>query len=175
MPNRTRSDSPTKVCTLEGCERALRARGLCGSHYNDRYYPNRHDPVAATCVVCGADISRRTDHRRRATCSVECRAVVQNGAAGTARSLYDWASASARRAAAHGAVVVERYDRHEVFERDSWLCRRCGIKCTTPDPYTLTSATVDHVVPFSRGGEHSLANAQTLCLSCNSTKQDRPV
>jgi 5-methylcytosine-specific restriction endonuclease McrA len=30
--------------------------------------------------------------------------------------------------------------------------------------------THDHVVPLSKGGEHSLANSQILCRSCNASK-----
>ena len=35
---RTRSDSPTKNCTLDGCEKPLRARGMCATHYNATFH-----------------------------------------------------------------------------------------------------------------------------------------
>lgn len=34
MNQRNRADSPTKVCTEDGCVNPLRARGLCSTHYN---------------------------------------------------------------------------------------------------------------------------------------------
>lgn len=34
-------------------------------------------------------------------------------------------------------------------------------------------ATIDHVIPLSRGGEHLPANVQAACLRCNSAKHDR--
>ena len=173
MTNRTRSDSPTKTCTIAGCDRALRARGLCATHYNQTHHAGRHDPKPTTCEVCGKPIERRADGRRRPTCSVECRTTVQHGHAEPTASTYDWSSSAVLRAAQHGAQVIERFDRHEVFDRDGWTCQECGCTCVDPSPFALASATVDHIVPLSQGGNHTLANAQTLCLSCNSTKQDR--
>jgi 5-methylcytosine-specific restriction endonuclease McrA len=35
--------------------------------------------------------------------------------------------------------------------------------------------TMDHVIPLARGGVHSIANVQPLCLSCNSRKNVREV
>lgn len=51
--------------------------------------------------------------------------------------------------------------RIQVFERDAYRCQRCG---------AWENLTVDHIVPFTAGGEDSLANFQTLCKSCNSWK-----
>ena len=66
------------------------------------------------------------------------------------------------------ALHLESFDPHEVFERDGWTCQKCGIAIDRslewPDPL---SATIDHVVPVSAGGEHSRANARCLCLRCN--------
>lgn len=44
---------------------------------------------------------------------------------------------------------------------------RCAY-CTSDDPLT-----VDHVVPLSRGGRHTIGNVLPACRSCNSAKQDK--
>ncbi len=50
-----------------------------------------------------------------------------------------------------------------VFARDGHACLRCG--CSKP-----MRLRADHVIPESQGGEASMANLQTLCMSCNSWK-----
>ena len=55
--------------------------------------------------------------------------------------------------------------RRTVYERDSYQCVRCG----SPD-----ELTVDHKMPYSRGGTDSLDNLQTLCKTCNLSKGDDP-
>ncbi|AYL16392.1 HNH endonuclease [Pseudomonas syringae pv. actinidiae] len=53
--------------------------------------------------------------------------------------------------------------RAQVFERDGYECLRCGCAARL-------RLRADHVIPESRGGEASMANLQTLCMSCNSWK-----
>lgn len=54
--------------------------------------------------------------------------------------------------------------RKQVFERDGYRCRQC-------DGWEDLEA--DHIVPWSRGGKHELANLQTLCGRCNRAKGAR--
>lgn len=54
--------------------------------------------------------------------------------------------------------------RWEVWERDDFRCRACGVR---------RFLTIDHVVPLSRGGTNDIDNLQTLCKPCNSSKKDR--
>lgn len=169
---RTRADSPTKNCTEPGCIGALRARGLCSTHYNQRHQPGRHRAHAASCAVCGASVARPTKARYRSVCSVDCRTLLQHGV-NAASGSYNWAYDAARRARLAGATVVELFDRLEVFERDDWTCAICREPVDRDaSPFHPDSPTVDHVVPLSRGGEHTLANAQCAHLRCNSIKSD---
>ena len=60
-----------RTCTVEGCGRKHRARGLCVSHYNAEVYgPDRHRRTI-TCAECGAGHeTTRWDGRY---CSLWCR------------------------------------------------------------------------------------------------------
>lgn len=51
-----------------------------------------------------------------------------------------------------------------VYERDGYNCLHCG---------TNENLSLDHIHPYSRGGEDTLRNLQTLCRSCNSRKGAR--
>lgn len=169
----TLAPSATKTCTEPGCTGKHRARGLCSTHYNQRHQPNRHAATETACTVCATPIRRSHKADRRPTCSVNCRSIIQFGQAATHQGNYDWATGAMRRAALAGATVIDRFDRLHVFERDGWICYRCE-QPTDPDtsPFDPISPTVDHVVPLSKGGEHTLANVRTCCLGCNSAKQD---
>lgn len=78
-----------------------------------------------------------------------------------------------RRAQTRGAKVVESFDSHEVFERDGWKCHLCrkriNPKLKNPHP---KSASLDHIIPLTVGGEHSLANSATAHLDCNMAKSN---
>ena len=45
-------------------------------------------------------------------------------------------------------------------------CAFCG---------TTEKITMDHIIPISRSGNHSIGNLQPLCRSCNSSKKSRLV
>jgi 5-methylcytosine-specific restriction endonuclease McrA len=53
--------------------------------------------------------------------------------------------------------------RAALMHRDRFRCAYCGGKADT----------VDHVVPRSRGGEHSWENCVAACSTCNHRKADR--
>lgn len=63
-----------------------------------------------------------------------------------------------------------------VLERDGWVCQACHILCA-PTKSTRASrgrwATVDHIVPLSRGGWDNPVNLQTLCYQCNADKGEQ--
>lgn len=52
-------------------------------------------------------------------------------------------------------------------------CDHCGVRMTQDYPVTPSNKTIDHDVPLSRGGEHTLSNITIMCLGCNSSKQTR--
>lgn len=62
----------------------------------------------------------------------------------------------------------------EVYERDEWLCGLCLLPVDRtlvyPDP---SSASLDHILPLSKGGHHVLENVQLGHLSCNVRKGAR--
>ncbi len=54
-------------------------------------------------------------------------------------------------------------NRRAVFLRDDHTCQYCG----------GVAESIDHVIPKSRGGEHTWENVVAACKRCNSAKRDR--
>jgi 5-methylcytosine-specific restriction endonuclease McrA len=56
--------------------------------------------------------------------------------------------------------------RHAVMQRDGHRCVECQ---------ATTSLALDHIIPYSAGGEDTVENLRVLCKSCNSRKGARPL
>lgn len=74
-------------------------------------------------------------------------------------------------------ILLARYDRipsHEapftrrnLFLRDDFTCQYCGRRGS------MSSLSIDHVKPRSRGGATSWENCVLACVGCNARKADR--
>ena len=60
--------------------------------------------------------------------------------------------------------------RFKVLQRDRFCCCACGASPSTT-PGTLLE--IDHIIPWSKGGETKMNNLQTLCFSCNQGKSNQ--
>lgn len=58
----------------------------------------------------------------------------------------------------------------DVFKRDHYKCSICGKSPATDPSITLH---VDHIVPYSLGGETVMSNLRTLCSDCNLGKSNK--
>ncbi len=59
--------------------------------------------------------------------------------------------------------------RFKVFQRDNFRCCICGRSPATTQGLELQA---DHIKPWSKGGETTLENLQTLCRECNLGKSN---
>lgn len=59
--------------------------------------------------------------------------------------------------------------RFKVMQRDNFKCCICGKSPATSPNVTLH---IDHIKPWSKGGETTIDNLQTLCSDCNLGKSD---
>lgn len=69
----------------------------------------------------------------------------------------------------------KRRQRDIVLRRDGPKCHHCGV-LTVPSTgnadQRLHVRTVDHLVPFARGGSNSVKNLVIACRACNQAKAD---
>lgn len=110
--------------------------------------------AAGFCLECGEPFVVCPDRGDR-FCSLLC------------GKRYDRRQRRARKVAAFVEPVFSR----RVFERDGWRCQLCkrlvSKRAVVPHP---RAATIDHIVPLSKDGEHSMANVHTAHFMCNSQK-----
>lgn len=67
-----------QTCAIDGCDKVNRAKGLCGTHYNQTR-ANRHAKTTLTCDACGTKFTReaRANRYTGTYCSWTCRAPKQ--------------------------------------------------------------------------------------------------
>ena len=59
-----------------------------------------------------------------------------------------------------------RLTKKNIYLRDNHKCQYCNIKVTDK------TASIDHVIPVSKGGKSRWDNLSTACRRCNSAKSD---
>jgi len=134
-------------------QRAYRARRAAGE-------PLRQVEQIKTCVECGNEFTAYKSNAK--WCSKICRIRT------TGRD------ASRRR----GPVRPdsEPYTDREIFERDGWVCQICHTPVDREaSRMHVDGATIDHVVPLSRGGADAPGNVVTAHWRCNRDKGNRPL
>jgi len=123
------------------------------------------DPAPRRCPEC--DVVFEVVYGRGAAvfCSDECSAKHN-------RRKVKW-----RRKARMRSVANDNIDPFYVFDRDGWRCKLCGV--STPKrlrgTYDDRAPELDHILPISLGGSHTLDNVQCACRKCNGAKGATPM
>lgn len=153
-----------RICSSCGADTPVNEmrRTLCAPCMSERsrsYYSYTPRTAPMVCEVCGDGYEGYPDKTKY--CSDDCRAV---GLA-TTKTIRD------RRVR---QSTIEHFTREEIFERDGWVCHLCGRpiprELKFPDPF---SASLDHVIPVAKGGEHSRENTAASHFRCNIRKGAR--
>ncbi len=122
------------------------------------------------CADCTADLAR-TERTVCGPCAISRRRERQREKA--RRSTSGRVVAARRRRLRRGESYDGVSDR-EIFDRDRWRCWLCrkviGRKIRYPHP---RSASIDHIVPLSLGGDDTALNKRAAHLTCNMTRSNR--
>jgi hypothetical protein len=114
------------------------------------------------CRECGKMFVPEYGNKRRHYCSDACsRRQGRRNAKHTRRT---------RGKAVKGATVY----RARIYERDGWKCQICGKKVNRLlDGSHPMAASLDHIIPLSKGGRHEPSNVRLAHRKCNTAKADR--
>lgn len=126
-------------------QKNLGCRGESETHYNQKFFE-------LECLNCG--------HRYMANgCDVWLRKCPHCSTTKT-KTYTDKNS--------HSRTISDRL-RYQVLKRDRFKCCACG---ASPAKNPSVELHIDHIIPWSKGGNTSLENLQTLCSKCNLGKSD---
>lgn len=162
----------TKVSfpTCGVCASPFASRRSAARYCSDVCEARSRRPAERACLHCGA--SFHPSHGNERTCSASCRKALKKSY--PSYRACKGVQRQARKLRLR-TLVVEPVDPIKVLQRDGWKCQVCDV----PTPMSLRGShhdcapEVDHIVPISRGGEHSYRNTRCLCRRCNSAKLDR--
>lgn len=128
-------------------QKNLGYRGKSETHYNQSFFEME-------CLDCG--------HKYMANgCDVWLRKcpVCQP----TRKKIKSKASPSIK-SGNHSSRKISDKLRYQVLKRDNFKCCACG---ASPAKDSSIELHIDHIIPWSKGGETTIDNLQTLCSNCN--------
>jgi len=170
-------------CDCENCgksKQGFKRSGFCKScrkisnaiRLREKYRKNNFPELAPifdgsrkadprTCIGCNEIFAPRFSANLQQYCNSKC-------AKKHRRTLYG----QRRRALKMSAKVCEAVDPFKVFDRDGWRCQICMVKTPRSKRGSLhdRAPELDHILPLSKGGDHSYANTQCACRKCNGLK-----
>lgn len=65
--------------------------------------------------------------------------------------------------------TISEKKRLKILKRDNYKCIKCG---RSPATHVNIALHIDHIKPFSKGGDSNIDNLQTLCNKCNLGKSN---
>ena len=123
-------------------QKNLGYRGVSETHYNQRFFEME-------CLDCG--------HKYMANgCDIWLRKCPKCGVKKSSNKKIS-------------TRVISDKLRYQVLKRDNFKCCACG---ASPAKDPSVELHIDHIIPWSKGGETTIDNLQTLCSRCNLGKSD---
>ncbi|MBE7045064.1 MAG: HNH endonuclease [Ruminococcaceae bacterium] len=136
-------------------QKNLGYRGKSETHYNQIFFEME-------CLECG--------HKYLANgCDVWLRKCPMCQAQKSTRQKTTVTSSQTTPISAKSSRKISDKLRYQVLKRDNFKCCACG---ASPAKDPSIELHIDHVIPYSKGGETIIDNLQTLCSKCNLGKSN---
>ena len=138
----------------------IKARSFCDYKCRDAFKGRRE---AFDCAECEKHVIPDYGNKMRVFCSKNC-----------SRKHSRRTEKTKRKAMIKGAQKSEHVHPFKVFDRDGWRCQICMKKTLRSKRGTTHNMApeLDHILPLSKGGDHTYANTQCTCRRCNGLKGD---
>ena len=148
----------------------------CGHNENLRLKRQRWAeafvPTTRICKECGTIFQTQCGNKHRVYCCDACalKAERRQEHSSTRHKVYMRSQKNIRDKQIARAFV-EEVPFEVVYARDGGICKICGLPVHPMKGIDNSwDGTIDHIIPLSVGGEHSLANCQLAHRICNSIK-----
>jgi 5-methylcytosine-specific restriction endonuclease McrA len=123
--------------------------------------------LITVCQGCLETFAVPVDYDNVRFCSDFCRKAFMRNKPCTGDIPKNFYSKKRRREYRRG----DKIDRYEVFEHHGWICNICGCKIDKSLKFpNKRAATLDHLIPLSRGGRHVWENVAPAHADCNEGK-----
>lgn len=136
---------------------------FCGQRCMTRNIRGREER-SAPCLMCHNKIPP-SDRLDKKFCSTSCSSSYRYYFVPGVKEQRTVSSAKRRAQKMQAESPLKYSEWKEIVSKCNNRCLCCGIE----------GVTMDHVVPLSRGGSHSIDNVQPLCLKCNLKKYTKTI
>lgn len=160
---------------------------ICDKCKVSKRYIAAYDYISI-CRHCNAEFGIETKlknlgyvHQLNNYCSIECNKQSKKITIKRHQKIYKNKYKRIRDDKQWARIYGNKYEpisRTIVYRKHNYICTSCGVKCLHPnkDNYNQSNAaTLDHIIPKSKGGSHTYDNVTLLCRSCNTIKSDKIV
>lgn len=149
---------PTKHClnckqTILNTRKQVYCTDACKKQYYDIVYTKKRTVLTKTCAICNKEY--QTTRALYKNCSKQC-----------AKEYSKIQTKKHYQKLIPYKMTYGQVHDWTVFRRDNFQCIYCG-KTSIEDGIKLA---LDHIIPRSKGGEHTYMNIVTSCQKCNGSK-----
>jgi hypothetical protein len=135
------------------------------------------DGFFKACKPCDREYNRKYGKAHKQKILADARKKYWGDPEGHRQELREWEAANLdkdrewglRRERLIRQNFIEKVELEVLYERDKGTCQLCMKQCGRVE------WSMDHIIPLTKGGEHSYKNTQLAHRSCNASKRDKLV
>lgn len=150
----------TTTCSVDDCDRPVKAKQMCTTHYNKAHYaqdPETHRARARRWHQANPDKAKAGRERRDAQ-KLRDDAKARYWA-DQVRGVVTAANSRAKKVGAAGRLTADGVRaRFAYFAERCWICKQPG------------ADSIDHVIPLGAGGPNFNSNIRPAHLGCNAAR-----